>query len=51
MFRRGALLPCTPAANVNKLRRMLPIRPMSQQEHSRGRWQTFQDIQETSMKY
>jgi hypothetical protein len=39
MFRRGALLPNAPAANVNKLRRMLPAGPKSQQEHSRGRWQ------------
>ncbi len=41
MFHRGSLLPNAPAANVNKLRRMLPIRPMSQQEHSRGRCTLF----------
>jgi hypothetical protein len=38
MFRRGSHLPNAPAANVNKLSRMLPIRPKSQQEHSPGRY-------------
>ena len=26
MFRRGALLPCAPAANVNELSRLLPVK-------------------------